>query len=224
MIAGIKSDSLLPVKRNKENHHGTSSYRLWFRPYWYNVSQGCPRPTRLRPLSPHGGNIQSSRPSAVLAGRCCRKAGGLERGLPRLPCASGLAGSTCVARACGDLSRSQGRSQRTARDFLVEQLFRDDRKGHSQLFRNVLAAACSRHVRCYHGDRRTPSEARLPTATPRSRLTADAPRRYVPRLLRNGFSCSMSPKAGIRCAVFLECLNRTVCFPTTTQRLSSGKY
>ena len=67
------------------------------------------------------------------------------------------------------------------------------------------------------------SAARLPTATRRSRSTVDVPRRYVPRLLRNGFSCSMSPKAGNRCAVFLECLNRTVRFPTTTQRLSSGK-
>ena len=34
---------------------------------------------------------------------------------------------------------------------------------------------------------RQTSAARLPTATPRSRPTIDAPRRCVPRLLRNGF-------------------------------------
>ena len=125
-----------------------------------------PRPTGLRPLSPHGGDIRTSRPSAELAGRCCWKNGGLERGLPRLSCASGLAGSTCVARAFGGLSRSQGRAQHTPRDFLVEQLFRDDRKVHSQLFRNAIAAACSRHVRRCHGDSRT-SNVRRRVCRPR---------------------------------------------------------
>ena len=60
------------------------------------------------------------------------------------------------------------------------------------------------------------SAARLPTATRRSRPTVGALRRYAPQLLRNGFSSSTSPKAGIRCAVFLECLNRRVRLPTTT--------
>jgi hypothetical protein len=33
-----------------ENYHGARSHRLWFCPYWYNISQGSPRPTGLRPL------------------------------------------------------------------------------------------------------------------------------------------------------------------------------